>query len=140
MKRVTTHNKSEMHFQHCNEDIFLYMKAFLIYKRIYVILHNKFCKLNLTNIFKIRVRRRKDYIMGKEEWLQTSLGKREMKSRWNCGSMICIICRTCDASHKDIRSSSAIMRSALLQDWNISKILLSTIRKSTLKMYNSKWL
>lgn len=37
----------------------------------------------------------------------TSLGSREMKSRWNCGSITCIICLTCVGSQLSISSSSA---------------------------------
>uniref|UniRef100_A0A4W5MN33 Uncharacterized protein n=1 Tax=Hucho hucho TaxID=62062 RepID=A0A4W5MN33_9TELE len=33
---------------------------------------------------------------------------REMKSRWNCGSMTCIMCLTCVGSQLSINSSSAI--------------------------------
>lgn len=37
----------------------------------------------------------------------TSLGSREIKSRWNCGSITCIICFTCVGSQLSISSSSA---------------------------------
>jgi len=36
-----------------------------------------------------------------------------MKSRWNWGSITCIMCRTCVGSHSTISSSTAIRRSAL---------------------------
>uniref|UniRef100_A0A4W5QCZ1 Uncharacterized protein n=1 Tax=Hucho hucho TaxID=62062 RepID=A0A4W5QCZ1_9TELE len=34
--------------------------------------------------------------------------KGEMKSRWNCGSMTCIMCLTCVGSQLSINSSNAI--------------------------------
>ena len=48
----------------------------------------------------------------------TSLGRSEMKSRWNCGSMTCIICRTWVGSQYVINSSNAINLSAFPHDWN----------------------
>lgn len=60
----------------------------------------------------------------------TSLGRSEIKSRWNCGSITCIICRTCVGSHSEINSSTAIKRSALPQSYknthhkNITKIVI----------------
>lgn len=44
---------------------------------------------------------------GQEGRTPTSLGSREMKSRWNCGSITCIICLTCVGSQLSISSSSA---------------------------------
>uniref|UniRef100_A0A673X4F5 Uncharacterized protein n=1 Tax=Salmo trutta TaxID=8032 RepID=A0A673X4F5_SALTR len=40
-----------------------------------------------------------------------------MKSRWNCGSMTCIMCLTCVGSQLSINSSSAISFSGPLQLW-----------------------
>uniref|UniRef100_A0AAZ3PFK7 Uncharacterized protein n=1 Tax=Oncorhynchus tshawytscha TaxID=74940 RepID=A0AAZ3PFK7_ONCTS len=34
---------------------------------------------------------------------------REMKSRWNCGSITCIMCLTCVGSQLSINSSSAMI-------------------------------
>uniref|UniRef100_A0A3B3TBR7 Uncharacterized protein n=1 Tax=Paramormyrops kingsleyae TaxID=1676925 RepID=A0A3B3TBR7_9TELE len=47
----------------------------------------------------------------------TSLGSREMKSRWNCGSITCIMCLTCVGSQLSMSSSSARSFSVPLQLW-----------------------
>ena len=44
-----------------------------------------------------------------------SLGSREMKSLWNCGSITCITCFTCAVSQRSISWSRASSRSAPLQ-------------------------
>lgn len=43
----------------------------------------------------------------------TSLGNNEMKSLWNWGSMMDMICLTCDGSHRSMRSS----RARIFSDW-----------------------
>lgn len=62
----------------------------------------------------------------------TSLGSREMKSRWNCGSITCIICLTCVGSQLSINSSSASSFSGPVQLWNVQR----TFKK---KKFNVGW-
>lgn len=59
-------------------------------------------------------------VRGKQQEL-TSLGSREIKSRWNCGSITCIICLTCVGSQLSINSSSASSFSGPVQLWNTGK-------------------
>jgi hypothetical protein len=51
----------------------------------------------------------------------TSFGRRDMKSLWNCGSMTCIMCRTCVGSHVSISWSIASSRSAFDHLCNITR-------------------
>uniref|UniRef100_A0A3Q3IVT4 Uncharacterized protein n=1 Tax=Monopterus albus TaxID=43700 RepID=A0A3Q3IVT4_MONAL len=48
----------------------------------------------------------------------TLFQNREIKSRWNCGSITCIICLTCVGSQLSINSSSASSFSGPVQLWN----------------------
>lgn len=47
-----------------------------------------------------------------------SFGSNEMKSRWNWGSITCIMCRTWVSSQRWMSSSMATIRSAFDQCWN----------------------
>lgn len=51
----------------------------------------------------------------------TSLGRREIKSLWNCGSITSNICLTCIGSQVSISRSIAISLSAFRQCYNIGK-------------------
>lgn len=62
----------------------------------------------------------------------TSLGSREIKSRWNWGSITCIICLTCVGSQLSINSSSASSFSGPVQ-------LCNRGRWSALKFTYCKW-
>uniref|UniRef100_A0A3B1INX3 Uncharacterized protein n=1 Tax=Astyanax mexicanus TaxID=7994 RepID=A0A3B1INX3_ASTMX len=53
--------------------------------------------------------------------VRTSLGSREIKSRWNCGSITCIMCFTCVGSQLSINSSSASNFSGPLQSYHNRK-------------------
>lgn len=47
----------------------------------------------------------------------TSLGSNEMKSRWNCGSITFIMCRTWVGSQRSISMSTATRRSTGVHRW-----------------------
>lgn len=72
-------------------------------------------------------RRRWSWVLIRETGIQglTSLGSREMKSRWNCGSITCIICLTCVGSQLSINSSSASSFSGPVQLCNTEELGLT---------------
>lgn len=65
-----------------------------------------------------------------------SLGRSEMKSRWNCGSMTAIMWRTWVGSHNSISWSMANNRSALDQYYNTKSALLFCPYQSTFFNFN----
>lgn len=74
--------------------------------------HNILSSHNFCQLLHVCAARNKS-LGGKYEstFNATSLGNRDMKSRWNCGSITFIIWRTCVGSQCSINRSTAISRS-----------------------------
>uniref|UniRef100_A0A8D0B791 Uncharacterized protein n=1 Tax=Salvator merianae TaxID=96440 RepID=A0A8D0B791_SALMN len=68
----------------------------------------------------------------------TSLGSKEMKSRWNWGSITCIMCFTCVGSQLSINSSKASNFSGPLQLYEIKRTFKFPFLKmnSTFKLFS----
>uniref|UniRef100_A0A8C4RY84 Uncharacterized protein n=1 Tax=Erpetoichthys calabaricus TaxID=27687 RepID=A0A8C4RY84_ERPCA len=89
---------------------------------------------NLTSLQKRRdglVHHRWCYKCSVAKAILTSLGRREMKSRWNCGSITCIMCFTCVGSQLSISSSRASSFSGPLHTYTKETLLLPCYDKGS---------